>query len=161
MIGGIRRECGPDFRIGWHLSIERYGLRLEELREMTAEIFDRELIDYLDLAPWDYHQIVQEGSFRGRTLLNVFADLPRNGGAAGRIRSAGRATRLLNEGCDFVLIGRAGILERNCPVLVESDAPHESPALPVPADFLRKGGLSERFIDHLRGWGDVVRPGSL
>ncbi|WP_435522612.1 hypothetical protein [Chryseobacterium indoltheticum] len=36
-----------DFQIGWRLSIERYGLRLEELREITAEIFDKELIDYL------------------------------------------------------------------------------------------------------------------
>ncbi|WP_329182728.1 NADH:flavin oxidoreductase [Actinacidiphila glaucinigra] len=163
VIEGIRRECGPDFQIGWRLSIERYGLRIEELREMTAEILDRELIDYLDLALWDYNQIVQEGAFRGRTMLSVFADLPRKGvrlGAAGRIRSAERAGRLLDEGCDFVLIGRAGILERNCPVLVESDFEHESPVLPVPADFLRRGGLSERFISHLRGWGDFVRPGS-
>ena len=55
VIEGIRRECNPDFQIGWRLSIERYGLRLEELREITAEILDRELIDYLDLALWDPH----------------------------------------------------------------------------------------------------------
>ncbi|MGW1564463.1 hypothetical protein ACWCQ1_49765 [Streptomyces sp. NPDC002144] len=55
----------------------------------------------------------------------MFADLSRKGvrlGTVGRIQSAGRATRLLDEGCDFVLIGRAAILERNFPVLVESDA---------------------------------------
>lgn len=163
VIEGIRRACGPDFQIGWRLSIERYGLRLEELREMTAEILDRELIDYLDLALWDYNQIVAEGAFRGRTMLSVFAELPRKGvrlGAAGRIRSARRAAQLLDDGCDFVLIGRAGILQRDCPEQVRSDFSYESPALPVPAEFLRRGGISERFINHLRGWGDFVQPGS-
>lgn len=46
-------------------------------------------------------------------------------------------------------------------MLVESDLSHESPTLPVPADFLRKGGLSEGFVDHRHDWGDFVRPGSL
>jgi len=162
VIEGIRAACGPEFQIGWRLSIERYGLVLEELRDITADILDRELIDYLDLALWDSTQVVQEGRFRGQTMLSVFTDLPRRGvrvGAAGKITSARRAAQLLDEGCDFVLIGRAGILQRDCPLKVESDHQYESPKLPVTAEYLRTGGLSERFIRHMRGWPYFVRPG--
>lgn len=159
VIEGIRRSCGPEFQIGWRLSIERYGLQLEELREITAEILDRQLIDYLDLALWDSAQIVQDGPYRGQTMLSVFTELPRKGvrmGVAGRIMSAQRAAQLLGEGCDFVLIGRAGILQRDFPLQVKKNPHYNSPQLPVTADYLRKGGLSERFIRHMRGWQTFV-----
>nr|WP_294877099.1 NADH:flavin oxidoreductase [uncultured Pedobacter sp.] len=161
VIEGIRRACGPDFQIGWRLSIERYGLRLEELREITAEIFDHELIDYLDLALWDSAQVVREGTFQGKTMLSVFTELPRKGvrlGAAGKIYSGQRAAELLEEGCDFVLIARAGILQRDFPLQVKANPQYESPKMPVTAEYLRKGGLSERFIDTMRGWQTFVRP---
>ncbi len=152
---GIRRECGAEFQIGWRLSIERYGLQLEELREIAWEILDRELIDYLDLALWDSAQIVGAGAFRGKTMLSIFTEIPRRRvrvGTAGKIMSAQRCAELLEEGCDFVLIGRAGILERDFPLRVMADPLHESPRLPVTAQFLREGGLSERFINHMRNW---------
>ncbi|GAA0949668.1 NADH-dependent flavin oxidoreductase [Kribbella koreensis] len=155
VLEGIRRACGADFQIGWRLSIERYGLRLEELREITAEILDREMIDYLDLALWNSAQLVTEGAFRGQTMLSVFTTLPRKGvrvGAAGKIKTAERAAQILDEGCDFVLIGRAAILQRDCPRQVHANQSYTSPPIPVPARFLRDGGLSERFINHLRGW---------
>lgn len=160
---GIRAACGPDFQIGWRLSVERYGLRLEELRDITAAIFDRELIDYLDLALWDSAQIVQEGSFRGKSMLSVFTEIPRKGvrfGVAGKIMSAQRASQLLDEGCDFILVGRASILQRDFPLQVKANPLYETPRLPVPADYLRQGGLSERFIRHMRGWEYFVQPGT-
>jgi len=163
VIEGIRKTCGPDFQIGWRLSIERYGLVLEELREVTAEFFDRELIDYLDLALWDSAQVVREGAFRGKTMLSVFTEIPRKGvrlGAAGKIYSGQRAAELLEEGCDFVLVARAGIIQRDFPLLVKANPMHEIPRLPVMAAYLRQGGLSERFINHLRGWQTIVHPHS-
>jgi hypothetical protein len=33
---------------------------------------------------------------------------------------------------------------------------YESPELPVTAQYLRDGGLSERFINHMRGWPSFV-----
>lgn len=164
VIEGIRRACGPDFQIGWRLSVERYGLRLEELRDITAAILESELIDYLDLALWDSAQIVQDGAYRGDSMLSVFTSLPRKGvrvGAAGKVMSAQRAARLLDEGCDFVLIGRASILQRDFPLQVQANPLYEAPAMPVPAEFLRRGGLSERFINHMRGWQTFVEPDSL
>ncbi|TDS85268.1 NADH:flavin oxidoreductase [Comamonas sp. JUb58] len=163
VIEGIRKACGPDFQIGWRLSIERYGLRLEELRDITAEILDRELIDYLDLALWDSAQTVQDGAWKGRTLLSLFTELPRKGvrlGAAGKIMSAERAGQLLDEGCDFVLVGRASILQRDFPKQVQSNPRYESPRMPVSAQYLRERGLNEHFIDHMRGWQSFVVHGS-
>ena len=160
VIEGIRRATGPDFQIGWRLSVERYGLRLEELREITAEILDRELVDYLDLALWDSAQIVRVGAFRGRSMLGVFTGIPRRGvrvGTAGKIMSARRAGQLLDEGCDFVLIGRAGILQRDFPLQVKANPSYDSPRVPVAAQYLRDGGMSERFIDHMRGWPSFVQ----
>ncbi|SDZ32322.1 NADH:flavin oxidoreductase [Herbiconiux ginsengi] len=157
---GIRRACGPDFQLGWRLSIERYGLRLEELREIAGEILHREMIDYLDLALWNSEQIVTEGAFRGQTMLSVFTTLPRKGvrvGAAGKITSAERAAQVLDEGCDFVLIGRAAILQRDCPRQVQANPGYTSPPIPVSVQYLRDAGLSERFITHLRGWPYFVR----
>lgn len=163
VIEGIRRACGPDFQIGWRLSIERYGLRMEELQEITADILDRELIDYLDLALWDSAQVIREGKYQGQTMLSVFTSIPRRGvrvGVAGKIYSAQRASQLLEEGCDFVLIARAGILQRDFPLHVKLNPLYDSPKPPVPAEYLRQGGLSERFIDSLRGWQTFVTPGS-
>ncbi|MGV3553286.1 NADH:flavin oxidoreductase [Rhizobium sp.] len=164
VIDGIRRTCGPDFQIGWRLSVERYGLQLEELREITAHILDRELIDYLDLALWDSAQIVQDGVFRGQSMLSVFTSIPRRGvrvGAAGKIMSAQRAGQLLDEGCDFVLVGRAAILQRDFPRQVQADPCYDSPRLPVTPDYLRAGGLSERFITHMWRWSNFVTPGDM
>ncbi|WP_316738940.1 NADH:flavin oxidoreductase [Pedobacter aquatilis] len=163
VIEGIRKACGPDFQIGWRLSVERYGLQIEEMRDITAAIFDRELIDYLDLALWDSAQLVREGTFQGKTMLSVFTDIPRKGvrlGVAGKIYSAQRAGELLDEGCDFVLIARAGILKRDFPLQVQENPLYESPKMPVTADYLREGGLSERFIETMRGWQTFVKPGT-
>ena len=60
-----------------------------------------------------------------------------------------------------MLVGRPGILERDFPLRVKANPQHRSPTLPVTAAFLRQGGLSERFIRHLRGWDYFVEPDSL
>lgn len=145
ILEGIRAACGPDFQIGWRLSVERYGLRLEELRDITAAIFDRELIDYLDLALWDSAQIVQEGSFRGKSMLSIFTEIPRKGvrlGVAGKIMSAQRASQLLDEGCDFILVGRASILQRDFPLQVKAN-----PLYRRATGFGQRDGVPGRCLD--------------
>ena len=110
VIEGVRRACGDQFQIGWRLSVERYGLQLEELRDITADILGRKLIDYLDLALWDSAQIVREGAFQGQKMLSVFANIPRKRvrlGVAGEIMITRRAAKPREEGSDFVLVGWA------------------------------------------------------
>lgn len=48
VIDEIRAACRPDFQIGLHLSMERYGLSLSDVREVAARAMREETIDYLD-----------------------------------------------------------------------------------------------------------------
>jgi len=55
------------------------------------------------------------------------------------------------------LIGRAAIPRRGFPLRVLEAPRYDSPELPVTAQHLRDGGVSERFANHLRGWQSFVR----
>jgi len=162
IIDGIRRTCAPRFQIGLRLSVERYGLRLEEIVEVAGEAMRQAMIDYLDLALWDSRKRADDVASRP-TVLSLFAQLPRHGvrlGVAGKIMSGGRALELLEEGCDFILIGRAAILEPDFVSRVRNQPDHASPALPVSRAFLEANGLSAPFIDYLtQSWdGFVAQP---
>ncbi|RQN40278.1 NADH:flavin oxidoreductase [Paraburkholderia tropica] len=160
VIDGIRRTCGPQFQIGLRLSVERYGLRIEELRDITAEAFRQAQIDYLDLALWNSAQLVMDGPLAGRTMLSVFADLPRGNvrlGVAGKIRSAQRANEVIEEGADFVLIGRAAILNADFPQRIFTCPEYHAPELPIDVAHLQREGLSPPFINYMRtSWDGFV-----
>lgn len=163
VIDGIRAACRPDFQIGFRLSVERYGLRFEELVDVTAEAMRQSKIDYFDLALWDSQQVMHEGKYRGRSMLSAFTELSRHGvrlGVAGKIRDAARAAELLDEGCDFAVIARGAILCPDFPARVRTDPNYTGPTLPVTADYLRSVGLSEPFIDYMRtAWDGFVSRG--
>lgn len=154
LLEGVRAVGGPDFQLGLRLSLERYGVRLGELRDVVAEAMRRGFIDYLDLAPWDIAKVATEPGFEGRTLLSVFTELPRGQvrlGASGHVMSAEGAASVLDEhSCDFVMIGRAGILEPDFPQRVQADHTYVSPALPVTESYLRNEvGLSSAFAEYM------------
>ncbi len=155
VIDGIRRQCRPDFQIGLRLSPERFGLQLPEMRDLAAELLGQEQIDYLDLSLWDVFKEPEDKAFHGRTLLSVFAELPRKSvrlGAAGKIMSAADAEAVIAAGCDFVLIGRAGILRHDFPKRVLANPAYTSPELPVTAAHLEAEGLGPVFVGYLKGW---------
>jgi 2,4-dienoyl-CoA reductase-like NADH-dependent reductase (Old Yellow Enzyme family) len=152
ILGGIRREAGPDFQIGLRLSTERYGLQLTEVRDVAQEAMRREVIDYLDLAPWDVNAVAQQPGFENRTILSIFTELDRGQtrvGASGKVRSGADASAVLEAGCDFVMLGRAAILEPNTPHLFADDRHHRTPEMPVCYEYLRDQGLSKTFVDYL------------
>jgi 2,4-dienoyl-CoA reductase-like NADH-dependent reductase (Old Yellow Enzyme family) len=160
VIDGIRRSCHKDFQIGLRLSPERFGMRLAEVRELAREILQKEQIDYLDMSLWDVTKQPHEEGFQGRTLLSYFTDLPRGNvrlGAAGKVMSAAMATSVIEAGCDFVSIGRAGILRHDFPEQVRRNANYDSPPLPVPVEHLREQGAGHRFIDYLRTFAGLVK----
>lgn len=163
VIDGIRRTCRPDFQIGLRISLERYGLRVEELRDITAEAFRLAQIDYLDLALWDSRGIVADGVLQGQRMLDIFTKLSRGDvrlGTAGKVMSAERCAQLLDEGCDFVLIGRAAILKSDFPDQVRRNPAYISPPLPVSEAYLRAQGLSSAFIGYMRSWDGFVARGA-
>lgn len=162
IIDGIRARCRPDFQIGLRLSPERFGMRLAEMRDFSAEILLRQDIDYLDMSLWDVTKEPHEEEFRGRTLLSLFTDLPRGAvrlGAAGKIMSAADAAGLIEAGCDFVKIGRAGILRHDYPERVRRDPLYKSPAQPFSPRELNEEGVSPAFTEYLRTFPGLVDEG--
>jgi 2,4-dienoyl-CoA reductase-like NADH-dependent reductase (Old Yellow Enzyme family) len=159
IVDGIRAFCRSDFQIGLRLSVERYGLRLAEIRDVAARAMREEQIDYLDVAPWDVAKKAEDETFGGRTLLSVFTDLPRGRvrlGASGKVMTAQQAAGVVEAGCDFVMIGRAAILHHDFPKRVHADHAYRSRPLPVTEGYLRDSGLSPAFIGYMRNWDNFV-----
>lgn len=159
VIDGIRAACRADFQIGLRLSGERFGLKLAEIVALTTRILAAETIDFFELSAWDVTKEPAEEAHQGRTLLSYFTELPRGKvrvGAAGKIMSAADARAVLAAGCDFAVIGRAGILRHDFPERVWRDASYTSPALPVPPEHLAAEGLSPAFVEYMRGFPGFV-----
>lgn len=160
ILEGIRKTCRSDFQIGLRLSMERFGLDIAEVRDVAAEAMHTSWIDYLDIAAWDVAKEPEDQALKGRTLLSFFTDLPRGEvrlGASGKVMTARKAASVLEAGCDFVMIGRAAILQPDFPALVQMDHNHRSPDLPVTQSYLEKAGLSPAFIDYMKnGWEGFV-----
>lgn len=152
VVADIRRACGPQFQVGLRLSAERYGLKIEEVRDVAAEFLRQAQIDYLDMSLWDYAKEPEDQRFRGTSLLSHFSSLPRGGvrlGAAGKIMGGREAAELLEAGCDFALIGKAGILRHDFPVRVARDLDFRSASLPVPVSALAGEAVSPAFIEFM------------
>jgi len=159
IIDGIRAACRPDFQIGLRLSLERYGMRFEDILYVAQRALQEGKIDYLDLAPWDISKVMEEGEFAGQRAIEVFARLPRGEaklGASGKIMSAAKAREVLDAGLDFVMIGRAAILQNDFPQQVRQHADYVTPSLPVSAAYLAQQGLSPDFINYMRNWDGFV-----
>lgn len=159
IIDGIRAQCRPDFQVGLRLSPERFGLQLAEIRDVAQEAMRRGGIDYLDMSLWDIFKEPVEEAFKGRRLMSYFTELDRGAvrlGCAGKIMSAEQAASALDDGCDYVLIGRAAILRHDFPEQVRRDPAYQSPTLPVTAEHLRREGLGQAFIDYMSGWPGFV-----
>ena len=159
IIEGIRLACRPDFQIGLRLSLERYGMRFEDIIYVARRAMREGKIDYLDLAPWDISKVMEEGEYAGQRAIDVFAHLPRGEvrlGASGKIMSASKAREVLDAGLDFAMIGRAAILQNDFPQRVRQNPDYVSPQLPVSAAYLSRQGLSKDFISYMRNWDGFV-----
>ena len=159
VIRGIRAACRPDFQIGLRISLERYGMSLTEVQQIAARAMRQEDIDYLDLALWDYTKVAQEMPFTGRTLLSVFTELPRSAvrlGASGKIMSVQQGLDALKAGCDFVMLGKATIIDTEFPHKAQENVQYSAPSLPVSKEYLEGQGLSDTFIAYLRTWQNFV-----
>ncbi|KAK7699863.1 hypothetical protein SLS64_011293 [Diaporthe eres] len=159
VIHGIRAACRPNFQIGLRISMERYGMSLMDAQEIAARAMREEDIDYLDLALWDYTKLSQEEPFLGRTLLSVFTELPRSAvrlGASGKIMSVQQRLDALEAGCDFVMLGKAAIIDTRFPHKAENNLQYSAPSLPVSKEYLKEQGLSDTFIAYLRTWENFV-----
>lgn len=159
IVDRIRTRCRSDFNLGVRLSPERFGLQLDDIRNFAQRLMRDGAIDYLDMSLWDVFKEPEEEAKRGRSLLSYFTDLDRGNvrlGAAGKIASAEAARRCLAAGVDFVVIGRAAVLHHDFPMRVQKDGNFAHILLPVTADYLRREGLSEPFVNYMRNWKNFV-----
>ncbi|KRB51070.1 MAG: NADH:flavin oxidoreductase [Pseudomonadota bacterium] len=165
IIAGIRARCRPDLNLGLRLSPERFDVQLAEIRDLAQALMTGGQIDYLDMSLWDVAKEPNEEAFKGKTLMSYFTELDRGNvrlGVAGKIMSAQTARQCLENGADYVLIGRAAILHHDYPQKVAADPDFTPIALPVTREHLQAEGLGPAFVDYMNTWkGFVVQPATV
>lgn len=159
IIAGVRARCRPDFQLGLRLSPERFGLIMADVRELAGELLAGGDLDYLDMSLWDVFKEPVDEAFKGRPLIDWFADLPRRGtrlGVAGKILGGDSARRALDHGADFIITGRAAVLHHDYPKRIAADPQFHPISLPVTRDYLRGEGLGPTFIKYMNNWKGFV-----
>jgi 2,4-dienoyl-CoA reductase-like NADH-dependent reductase (Old Yellow Enzyme family) len=159
IIDGIRARCGADFQLGVRLSPERFGLKLQEIKALCADLMINSAVDMIDLSLWNWRKSPDEEGHGQETLLNVFAGLDRGAtrlGGAGKIMSGRDARDALGAGLDFILLGRAAILHHDAPMQIAKNPDFEPIALPVSAQHLVAEGLGPAFVAYMRSWKGFV-----
>lgn len=159
IIDGIRARCRPDFNLGLRLSPERFGLKLDEIRDLAQALMTEDKIDYLDMSLWDSFKEPSDEAFKGRSLMSYFTELDRGNvrlGVAGKITTAAQARAVLEAGADFAVIGRAAILHHDYPLKIQADPDFQPVSLPVSAAHLRAEGLGPAFVTYMSSWPGFV-----
>jgi len=159
IIDAIRGECRPDFLLGIRLSPERFGVKLAEIVVVARRLLHEARIDYLDMSLWDCFKEPVEEAFQGRSLMSYFTELGRGEvrlGVAGKIVTPQDAGRCLQDGADFVILGRAAILHHDFPLQVRANSDFKPVKLPVTAGYLHAEGLSDAFVKYMSNWEGFV-----
>jgi 2,4-dienoyl-CoA reductase-like NADH-dependent reductase (Old Yellow Enzyme family) len=92
-------------------------------------------------------------------LMSYFTDLNRGDvrlGVAGKIQTPADAERALVDGADWVMLGRAAILNHDFPNQYRADTTFQPTQIPVTRDHLFKEGLSEKFIKYMSSWAGFI-----
>ncbi len=155
IIDGIREVCNNEFIIGVRLSPERFGLKLNEITSLAEQLMTSNMIEFLDMSLWDVFKEPEEEEFKGKKLISYFTELERGNtklGVAGSIKTPGDAEKTMDEGVDWVMLGRAAILQHNFPKLYEADSRFSPIEAPVSIEYLKSQGLSEKFIQYVKNW---------
>ena len=160
IVDGIRKNCGPEFLLGVRLSPERFGMQLDEIKEICQQFIRENKIDFLDISIWDYKKAPEEEQYQDTHLLDHFAEInfkKVKWTAAGNIRTGVDVRHVMDAGVDFVTIGRAAVLHHDFPERVINDVDFNPVDLPVTPEYLRREGLSESFITYMRRWPGFVQ----
>lgn len=162
ILEGIRRRCGEQFIVGVRLSPERFGMRLEEIVELSQELLGGGLVEFLDVSLWDCFKKPVDHPDDDRLLIDHFIELPRRGvrlGVAGKLRTPADVQRVIDLGVDIALLGRAAIIHHDYPKRMAADAAFVPQATPAPREHLAAEGVSPRFLDYLdRSFKGFVAP---
>jgi 2,4-dienoyl-CoA reductase-like NADH-dependent reductase (Old Yellow Enzyme family) len=117
-------------------------------------------IDSLDMSLWDVFKEPGSPAHKGRSLMSYFTELDRGKvrlGVAGKIARPDQARACLDAGVDFVLLGRAAIVQHDFPQQVARDPGFQPVQLPVTRAYLKAQGLGDTFVEYMRGWKGFVQ----
>jgi 2,4-dienoyl-CoA reductase-like NADH-dependent reductase (Old Yellow Enzyme family) len=159
IVAGVRARCRADFMLGVRLSGERFGTRLQDMVQVAAELMASGQIDFLDMSLWDVFKEPEEPEMQGKRLVDYFTGLERHGvrlGIAGKIRTPEEAERALETGVDWIMLGRAAILNHDFPLRYAADPRFQPTPLPVTPEYLGGEGVSPKFVEYLRRWEGFV-----
>ena len=159
IVAGVRARCRDDFMLGVRLSGERFGTKLQDMAQVAAELMASGRIDFLDMSLWDVFKEPEEPEMQGKRLVDYYTGLERHGvrlGIAGKIRTPEEAERALDMGVDWIMQGRAAILNHDFPLRYAADPRFQPTQLPVTPEYLAAEGVSPNFVEYLRRWEGFV-----
>ncbi len=165
IIAGIRAQCQHDFILGVRVSPERFGMHIGEILTVTQQLIDSDQVDFVDLSLWDCFKEPEDAGHKGSTLIEVATAVERRTapsgrrvplGVAGKLQNPADIERALSLGADFAFLGRAAILHHDYPKRLAFDASFVPSKIPVSAAYLANEGLSEPFLNYMRGWKGFV-----
>ena len=154
IIDGVRSRCRKDFMLGVRLTPERYGMVLGEVIGIAQRVMAEDKVDFLDLSLWDVFKEPEEPQYQGRSLMSYFTELDRRNtrlGVAGKIRTPQEAEATLAAGADWIMLGRAAMLQHDFPNRYQADASFKPVQMPVPRQYLKSEGISEKFQAYIEG----------
>ena len=159
VIDGIRKRCGDDFHVGVRLSPERFGMKIDEIREVFGRLVDGGAVDMIDMSLWDCAKNAIEDGWSNERLIDIFAALDRGNvrlAVAGKLYSAADVRRALDSGADIAVVGRGAITNHDFPRQMRDNPDFAMRQLPVAASVLRDEGLSDAFVGYMRNWKGFV-----
>jgi len=154
IIDGVRARCGKDFMLGVRLSAERFGMKLADSVQIAQRLMAEDNIDFLDMSLWDVFKEPEEDEHKGRTLMSYFTELDRHNtrlGVAGKIRTPQEAEATMAAGADWIMLGRAAMLQHDWPNRYKADPSFKPVEMPVPRAYLKSEGMSEKFQEYVEG----------
>lgn len=154
IIDGIRARCGKNFMLGVRLSAERFGMKLADSVQIAQRLMKEDNIDFLDMSLWDVFKEPEEDEYKGRTLMSYFTELNRHNtrlGVAGKIRTPQEAEATMAAGADWIMLGRAAMLQHDWPNRYKADPSFKPVEMPVPRKYLESEGISPKFQDYIQG----------
>ena len=159
IIAGIREQCRADFHLSVRLSPERFGMVMNEIIEVYSRLIDSGDVDFIDMSLWNSFKEPNEDEHKGRSLMEIFAELPRGDvrlGVAGKIHDPADVQRVIDTGVDIAILGRVAILHHDYPNLLSDDGGFAPRHVPVSATTLAEEGLSDTFIAYMSTWKGFV-----
>jgi len=154
IINGVRSRCGKDFILGVRLSAERFGMKLNDSVQIAQRLMSEDNIDFLDMSLWDVFKEPEEEAHQGRTLMSFFTELDRHNtrlGVAGKIRTPREAEATLAAGADWIMLGRAAMLQHDFPNRYKANPAFRPVEMPVMRKYLESEGISKKFQGYIEG----------